>query len=169
MASTSASSNPCCKSRLLTIAFGCRALSLVSLSAAHVKLGSCNRSPDWTYQIALSVATTIPTWVTCTPPGTLPDGRIKLPAQRGKARENCFGRAEFFRIRLILPAPKSQVAPICTNIGSIQLPYPIHAPVLVKSTNLLDFCTCFHRYNGPTVLSTDDPVGHRSWLPEAGG
>jgi len=41
-----------------------------------------------------------------------------------------------------------------------------NAPTLVKSTNLLDFCTCFHRSNGRSVSLTDDPLGHRGWLPE---
>ncbi|SPE18583.1 hypothetical protein SBA5_160067 [Candidatus Sulfotelmatomonas gaucii] len=34
------------------------------------------------------------------------------------------------------------------------------APTLVKSTNLILFCTCIHRLNGRNVSSTDDPVGH---------
>jgi len=34
------------------------------------------------------------------------------------------------------------------------------APTLVKSTNLILFCTCIHRLNGRNVTSTDDPLGH---------
>jgi hypothetical protein len=59
-----------------------------------------------------------------------------------------------------------QIGTFLQQIPSLTLKNRNNAPTLVKSTNLLDFCTCVHRLNGRTVHLTDDPLGHRSWLPE---
>ncbi len=50
----------------------------------------------------------------------------------------------------------------CANVGwntPRSLENPDSAPALVKSTHLLDFCTCIHRFRGRTVTSTDEPCG----------
>jgi hypothetical protein len=59
-----------------------------------------------------------------------------------------------------------QIGTLLGEIPSLTPNNRDNAPTLVKSTNLLDFCTCFHRLNGRNVSSTDDPLGHRGWLPE---
>jgi len=65
--------------------------------------------------------------------------------------------------------------PPCANAHQIplkSLDNPDSAQALVKSTNLLSFCTCIHRFNGRTVTSTDEPcrasgVGRRNgWWNE---
>ena len=73
------------------------------------------------------------------------------------------------------PASLSFCLRSCANadqnpLKSLDNPYS--APTLVKSTNLLDFCTCIHRFSGRNVTSTDEPsrasgVGRRNgWWNE---
>lgn len=73
------------------------------------------------------------------------------------------------------PAPLSFRRLSCANAHQYphkSLDNPDSAQALVKSTNLLSFCTCIHRFNGRTVTSTDEPcrasgVGRRNgWWNE---
>jgi hypothetical protein len=59
-----------------------------------------------------------------------------------------------------------QIGTLLQQIPSVTRNNRNNAPTLVKSTNLLGFCTCFHRLIGRSVSLTDDPLGHRSWEPE---
>jgi hypothetical protein len=51
----------------------------------------------------------------------------------------------FFRLIAV------QIGASLLRIASLARDKWISAPTLVKSTNLLDFCTCFHRLNGRNV------------------
>ncbi len=58
------------------------------------------------------------------------------------------------------PATLSFYWSSCANVGQntpASLENPDSAPTLVKSTNLLVFCTCIHRFSGRTVALTDEP------------
>jgi hypothetical protein len=85
------------------------------------------------------------------------DKTAERMGQRSLCGEGAFSQAAKKR-RVSLSFCLCVCANVSKNTGPIS--ESLHsAPTLVKSTHLLDFCTCIHRFRGRTVTSTDEPCG----------